>query len=225
MLRTLRNSFVAGLVVVTPITVTAWLIYTFVTFVDGQVKPLIPKVYNPETYLPFAIPGLGLIFAIVFITMLGALAANFFGRTLVSVGEGIVERVPFVRNIYGALKQIVHTVALQSERSFQEVVLVQYPRPGLWAIGFVTATAKGPVAEAFTEDHVGVFVPTTPNPTSGFLLYAPRSELHHLNMSVEEGAKLIVSAGLVSPDSRSALAKVTENAANPREEVKSPGRD
>jgi uncharacterized membrane protein len=200
MFRTLRNSFVAGLVVVTPIAVTVWLIYTFVTFVDAQVKPLIPRVYNPETYLPFAIPGLGLLAAIIFITALGALAANFFGRTLVDIGERIVDRVPFVRNVYGALKQIVQTVALQSEQSFQEVVMIEYPRRGLWAVGFVTAAAKGPVRASFEDDHVGVFVPTTPNPTSGFLLYSPRSELRKLDMTVEEGAKLIVSAGLVSPD-------------------------
>jgi uncharacterized membrane protein len=224
MFRTLRNSFVAGLVVVTPITVTVWLIITFITFVDNSVKPLIPKVYNPESYLPFAIPGLGLLFAVLFITMLGALAANFFGRTLVSIGERIVDRLPFVRTIYGTLKQIVQTIALQSEQSFQEVVLVEYPRPGLWAVGFVTAVAKGPLGAAFSEEHVGVFVPTTPNPTSGFLLYAPRASLQTLDMSVEEGAKLIVSAGLVTPDhplsQRLNLAAVSQSSKDG-----SPGRD
>ena len=196
----LRNSFLTGVVVVTPITVTAWLVYTFVTFVDARVKPLIPAIYNPESYLPFAIPGLGLVFAIVFLTMLGALAANIAGRSLLGFGESVVERVPLVRNIYGALKQLVTTVASPDSESFDEVVLVEYPRPGLFAVGFVSADAQGAIRAALGEGWVGVFVPTTPNPTGGFLLYAREDELKPLDISPEEGAKLILSAGLVVPE-------------------------
>ncbi len=199
-LRELRNSFFTGLIVITPVVVTIWLVYAFVTFVDARVKPLIPKIYNPETYLPFAIPGVGLVFAVLFITMLGALAANVIGRYFLGTAERWVDRVPLVRSIYSTLKQLVETVAAQRNNSFKEVALVEYPRPGLFALGFVTAGAKGELAARLGEDWVGVFIPTTPNPTSGFLLFARRSEVQILDMSVEEGAKLIISGGLVTPD-------------------------
>lgn len=208
--RWLRNNFFAGIVVATPITVTAYLVYAFITFVDANLKPRIPDLYNPERYLRqipgmpegFAIPGLGLIFAIIVLTMLGAFARNFFGRSLLAVGERVVSGLPIVRNIYRALKQLVETIAAQSERSFKEVALVEYPRRGLYALAFVTAEAQGELAQRLGDDVVGVFIPTTPNPTSGFLLYARRSELQVLDMSVEDGAKLIISAGLVTPGQR-----------------------
>ncbi|MCG8442713.1 MAG: DUF502 domain-containing protein, partial [Caulobacterales bacterium] len=203
-LRILRNSFFTGVVVVAPVGVTAWLVYAFVTFVDAQVKPLIPPAYNPETYLPFAIPGLGLVFAIGFLTVLGALAANFFGRAILDIGERIVDRVPLVRNIYGALKQLVGTIIASRETAFSEVALVEYPRKGAHALCFITADAQGEVSNSLGEGYVGVFIPTTPNPTSGFLLYVRRDELVVLDMSVEEGAKLIISAGLVTPEQEAA---------------------
>jgi len=199
-LKTLRNYFLAGIAVATPLAVTLWLVITFVTFVDRVFKPLIPPIYNPETYLPFAIPGLGLLAAFIMLTLLGALAANILGRTAIGWGEQVLNRVPLIRNIYGAIKQIIDTVMSQRERSFQEVAMIEYPRPGLWAVCFVTASAKGRVASAIGEDYVGVFVPTTPNPTSGFLLYERRDKLVILDMTVEEGAKLIISAGLVTPE-------------------------
>ncbi len=209
--RWLRNSFFAGVVVATPITVTAWLVYTFVNFVDNSLKPRIPDIYNPETYLRevpgipegFAIPGLGLVFAVLVLTMLGAFARNFFGRGLLAAGERLVAGLPVVRNIYGALKQLVETIASRQENSFKEVALVEYPRKGLYALAFVTADAKGEVRRRLGGSYVGVFIPTTPNPTSGFILYAKRDEIQVLDMTVEEGAKLIISAGLVSPEDRS----------------------
>ncbi len=205
--RWLRNSFFTGIVVATPVAVTAYLVYAFITFVDNQLKPRIPDLYNPETYLreipgipeEFAIPGLGLAFAAIVLTMLGAFARNFFGRSLLSVGERIVHRLPVIRNIYSALKQIVESIAAQRESSFKEVALVEYPRKGLWALAFVTASAKSEVRGKLGEGYVGIFVPSTPNPTSGFILYTRREDLHILDMTVEEGAKLIISAGLVSP--------------------------
>lgn len=200
LLTTLRNYFLAGVVVATPIAVTLWLVITVVRFFDRTIKPLVPAVYNPESYLPFAIPGLGLVFAVIFLTMLGAFAANILGRTAIGWGERVLGRLPLVRNVYGALKQIVETIISQRERNFQEVALIQYPKEGIWALGFVTAPAKGEMAAVLGGDYVGIFVPTTPNPTSGFLLYESRSRLKILDMSVEEGAKLIISAGLVSPD-------------------------
>lgn len=200
MLRWLRNSFLTGVVVALPVTVTVWLIFLVVNFIDGTIKPLIPERYNPESYLEFAIPGLGVVIAVVALTVLGALAANFFGRTLISIGERMLNSVPLVRNIYGAVKQIAETVFSSSKTSFKEVVLVEFPTKGSYAVGFVSAAARGEVRESIGEDTISIFVPTTPNPTSGFLLFTQRSKTFPLDMSVEEAAKLIISFGLVTPD-------------------------
>jgi len=202
LLRWLRNSFLTGIAVVTPVAVTGWLIWTFVNFVDSTIKPLIPARYNPESYLPFAIPGMGLIIAILGLTLLGALAANIFGRTLLGFGEKIVNTVPLVRNIYGGLKQIVDTVFAGQQQSFKEVVLVEYPMKGSFAVAFVSSYARGEIRNHVGqgEEVIGVFVPTTPNPTSGFLLFVPRSKTIELDLTVEEAAKLIISFGLVTPE-------------------------
>lgn len=194
----LRNSFFTGIIVATPVTVTTWLVYTFVTFVDRTVKPLIPAVYNPETYLKWSIPGLGLVFAILFLTALGALAANILGRTAIGLGERIVERLPLVRNIYGALKQIVETIIAQRDRSFKEVVLVEFGATGLYCVGFITGEARGDIRRQLGEDFVAVFVPTAPNPTTGVLFYVRRAALRIVDMSSEAGAKLIISLGIVT---------------------------
>ena len=202
MLRWLRNSFLTGIVIATPLGVTFFLIVTFVRFVDNVVKPLIPQAYNPETYLPggWTIPGLGVIIAVVLLTALGALAANIFGRTLIGIGDRVVSGVPLVRNVYGALKQIVETVFSGEGNSFKEVVLVEYPTRGLWVVAFVSAEGRGELRTKIAEDVVGLFVPTTPNPTSGFLIYTSRSRTIPLDMSVEEAAKLIISCGMVTSD-------------------------
>lgn len=202
MLRWLRNSFLTGVVVVTPVVATIWLIVTFINFVDSSIKPLVPDRYNPESYLPFAIPGMGLLIAILALTLLGALAANIFGRSLLDIGERVVNSVPLVRNIYGAIKQIVETVFSGQQNSFKEVVLVEYPMQGTYAVAFVSSYAKGMIKDhvGHGEEVLGVFVPTTPNPTSGFLLFTPRANTIKLNMTIEEAAKLIISFGLVTPD-------------------------
>ncbi len=196
----LRNSFLTGIVITAPIGATLWVVVSFVNFVDGSVLPIIPEKYNPETYLPIELPGLGLVIAVVGLTLLGALTANIFGRTLIGFGESLLRRVPFVSNLYEAVKQIIHTIVSGSDKSFQDAVLIQYPREGLWAVAFITADAKGELQELLPDDRVAVFVPTTPNPTSGFLLYEKRENLKDLDMSVEDAAKLVISAGLVYPD-------------------------
>lgn len=202
MLRWLRNRFLTGVVVAAPIGITIWLIYSFVNFVDQVIKPLIPARYNPESYLPFAIPGMGLLIAILALTLLGALAANIFGRSLLDMGERIVNSVPLIRNIYSALKQIVETVFQGQQNSFKEVVLVEYPMSGSYAVAFVASHARGVIKSCVGQgdDVVGVFIPTTPNPTSGFLLYIARSKAIALDLTVEEAAKLIISFGMVTPD-------------------------
>ena len=203
MLRRFRTYFLTGIIATAPIVLTLYLSWVLVKFVDRLVTPSIPSQYNPNSYLPFDIPGLGLIVAIILLTFIGFITANFLGRQIVSFGESIVDRMPVVRSIYGALKQIFETVLAQSSRSFREVVLVEYPRRGIWAVGFVTSETKGEV-QAIKEDQlVNVFLPTTPNPTSGFLLFVPRGDLTTLHMTVEEGIKMVISGGIVTPaDSR-----------------------
>jgi uncharacterized membrane protein len=197
----LRNYFLTGIVVAAPVGITIYITWTFVHWVDSRVKPLIPGVYNPDNYLPFSVPGVGLLFAILVLTLLGALTANLVGRTVVSYGENLVDRTPLVRNIYRALKQLFQTVLSQSSRSFQQVVLVEYPEKGVWRVGFIATQAKGEIVERLPQDDpIAVFVPNTPNVTAGFLIYVPLREAIALDMSVEEAAKMIISAGLVVPD-------------------------
>lgn len=210
----LRNSFLTGLLIVGPIGITVYVVYTFVNFIDSWVKPYafpwlrqyIPDQYNPETYLPFSIPGLGLIFAIFIIMVIGATTANLFGRSLVSYGESVLDRMPVVRNLYRAIKQIFETVLSQEGNSFQKVGLIEYPRQGLYAIVFISTDTTGEIADKCANDQpmLSVFLPTTPNPTSGYLLFVPSKDVTILDMSVEEGAKLVISAGLVVPEQKAA---------------------
>jgi uncharacterized membrane protein len=197
-----RNYFLTGLVITGPIGITLWLTWTLIQWVDGLVKPLVPHDYNPDTYLPFPVPGFGLIVAVLLLTIVGFLAANFLGRSLLSIGETLVNRMPLVRNLYSGLKQIFETVLDERGKSFSKAALIEYPRKGLWAIVFISTETKGEVARRLKDqaDTVSVFLPTTPNPTSGFLLFVPREDVVELSMSVEDAAKLVISAGLVNPN-------------------------
>ncbi len=199
-----RAYFLTGLVIAAPITITIFLTYTFITVVDKWVQGLLPDRYDPSTYIPYTIPGLGVVLVIVFLVLLGAFTANVFGRTLIRMSESIVSSMPIIRTVYMTLKQIFETVAAQNAQSFQQVALVEYPRRGIWAIAFVTTSTKGEIADHVKghgeQDVVSLFLPTTPNPTSGFLLFAPKRDLIFLDMSVEEAAKLVISGGIVSPE-------------------------
>jgi len=195
----LRNYFFTGLVVAAPIGLTVYITTWFVDLVDTWFVPLIPAPYQPDRYLPFEIPGLGLLIAFVLLTLLGALTANIFGRAILSFAEGLVDRMPVVRSIYGAIKQIFETVVSQSTTSFRDVGVIEYPRKGIYTIVFVTSQTPSQIGDHVGRDLISVFLPTTPNPTSGFLLYVPREDVTILDMSIEEGAKLIISAGLVEP--------------------------
>jgi uncharacterized membrane protein len=198
----LRNYFLTGLIIVGPVGITLYALWWFINLIDAWVKPWVPQVYLPETYLPFTVPGVGLIFAIFILMIVGALTANLFGRTLVSYGELMLDRMPVVRGVYRALKQIFETVLSQSNNSFQKVGLVEYPRKGLYAIVFVSTETKGEIDDKVFKGKsvLSVFLPTTPNPTSGYLLFVPEEDIIFLDMSVEEGAKLVISAGLVVPE-------------------------
>lgn len=197
----LRNYFLTGVVVAAPIGITIYITWTFVHWVDSRVKPLIPSVYNPDNYLPFSVPGVGLLFAILMLTLLGFLTASILGRTIVSYGETLLGRMPLVRNLYRGLKQLFQTALSQTSRSFQKVVLVEYPTEGVWRVGFVATRAKGELDTRMPDKELfAVFIPNTPNITAGFLTFVPRKRAIVLDMTVEEAAKMIISAGLVSPD-------------------------
>ncbi len=214
--RWIRNGFFAGVVVVTPIAATSWLVYTLVTVVDRSVGGLVSWIsritgYPVDTWYaaidgPLTIPGIGVLIAFIVLTLLGLLARNIIGRWFIGLGEFIVDRLPFIRSIYGPIKQILETIFRDQGEAFQEVAMVEYPRKGTWALCFVTAPAQGEVREKLPTsrdgedlgEHVGVFIPTTPNPTSGFLLFVPRKDLKILDMSVEDGARVIISAGIVT---------------------------
>jgi uncharacterized membrane protein len=215
----IRNYFLTGFIVCAPLAITAWLTWSFVGWADSWVKPYIPERYNPDTYLPFAVPGFGLIVALVLITLTGFVTASFIGRQIVNFGEYVLGRMPLVRSVYRGLKQILETVLSERSNTFQKVGLIEYPRRGLWAIVFIATDAGGEV-QARLGDSAGqtiaVFLPTTPNPTSGFLLYVPKADIVELDMTVEEGAKLVISAGLVSPNYQEKLQALAEQASTPR---------
>jgi uncharacterized membrane protein len=201
----LRNYFLTGIVVAAPVGITMYLTWTFVHWVDSRVKPLIPRVYNPDTYLPFSVPGVGLLFAILMLTLLGFLTANLVGRTVVGYGEQLLDRVPLVRNVYRGLRQLFQAVLSQRSRTFQKVVLIEYPTPGIWRVGFLATRARGEVTDRMPgKDLLAVFVPNTPNVTAGFLVFVPRTDAMVLDMTVEEAAKMIISAGLVAPSQEQA---------------------
>ncbi|TDL79546.1 DUF502 domain-containing protein [Palleronia sediminis] len=199
-----RGNFLTGLVVIAPIGLTVWLIWATIGWIDAVVLPFVPMRFRPEQYIGINLRGVGVIFFLVFTVAIGWLAKGLIGRSLLRWAESIVFYTPIVRSVYSGLKQIAETVFAQTETSFDKAVLIEYPRKGIWAIAFVSTSAKGEVAEIIptSDDKAAVFLPTTPNPTSGFLLFVPRSELIELEMTVEDAAKLVISAGLVYPNGK-----------------------
>ncbi|MEM9813490.1 MAG: DUF502 domain-containing protein [Pseudomonadota bacterium] len=199
-LQEFRTNFLTGLVIVVPVAMTIWLVWTFINFVDARVLPLVPGFWNPETY-GWDITGFGVIIFVLFTGFVGAFAKGIFGRQLVGLGESVFDRVPIIRTIYNGVKQITETVLNQSNTSFQKACLIEYPRRGLWAVAFISTDATNEVtSKAGEPEMTSVFLPTTPNPTSGFLLFVPKRDVVELDMSIEDAAKLVISAGLVAPD-------------------------
>lgn len=198
-----RRYFLAGILVTSPILITVYVTWIIITFIDTQVAGLLPESLDFTKKLPHQIPGLGLIISIIVITFIGAITPGFLGRTLLKVGERILDNTPVVRSIYGAIKQIMETVMSTNSESFREVVLVEYPRKGIWVIGFVTGETKGEVQTLNKDTLINVFIPTTPNPTSGFLLFLPKKDLIYMNMKVEDAVKMVISGGIVTPKNKS----------------------
>ena len=200
--RHVRANFLAGILVTAPVAITLYAVWTVVSWFDHEVVPLLPARYSPETYLDFPLPGLGLLIAVIALYLIGAMTAGLFGRYVMGIGERALVRVPVVRSIYGATKQIAETVLAKQSNAFREVALIQYPSKGSWTMGFITGRPTAQIIENTVEDVVSVFVPTTPVPSAGFLLFVPRKEIVVLDMTVEEGLKMIVSLGIVAPPER-----------------------
>lgn len=192
-----RNSFAAGVALVLPFVVTAWLVWSFVSFIDDNIVPMLPRSMQPYAEL---IPGAGLIFAIAALTIVGALAGNLVGRFFVKGGEQFIQNLPLVRSIYGGSKQIFGQIAAPERQSFKQAVLVQFPRPGSWAIGFITNEDASEITADTGDDLVAVYVPQAPIPTSGFLIYFPRSQLTPIQLGPEEALKRVISLGIVKAD-------------------------
>jgi uncharacterized membrane protein len=198
----LRRYFLTGVVVAGPLTITAVVTWWFINLVDGWVTPLIPAAYLPESYLSFRIPGFGLLIALFGLTMLGFLTANLVGRALFEAGESLLERTPMVSGLYKGMKQIFTTVFAPSGSTFRTVGLVEYPQPGMWSFVFLSKEASPEIAGRLPQgaDQVGVFLPCSPNPTTGFFFYLPRERIVEVPISVDEAAKLVMSAGLIQPE-------------------------
>jgi uncharacterized membrane protein len=198
-----RNYFLTGLIVAGPIAITLYLTWWFVTWVDGLVRPFVPVAYRPETYLPFGLPGAGLIIAVFALTLLGFLAANLVGRKLVDWGERLLGRMPVVRAIYRSLKQVFETLFSGNGSSFRRVGLVEFPAPGMWSIVLISQPPSTDVSTHLPgkEEHISVFLPCSPNPTTGFFFYVPKSKVIEVEMTAEAAATLIMSAGVVQPGS------------------------
>jgi uncharacterized membrane protein len=199
----LRNYFLTGVVISAPLAITAYIAWSFVHWVDSWVKPYIPSAYNPDNYLPFAVPGFGLIVALVLITLVGFMTANIIGRSIVSYGEKLLNRMPLVRNIYSGLKQIFETVLAHRQELFNKVGLFEYPRRGAWSIVFIAKQQESEINDKLEGRHgrtLAVFRPISPNVTTGYLLYVPEEDVIPLDMSVEDAAKMLISGGLVVPD-------------------------
>ena len=187
----LRNYFITGVVVLIPIGFTLYL----TKFIIGISSNIIPQNINPNNYLPYAIPGIEILISVLFITIVGGLSLSFLGKRILKLIDDLFKRIPVLRTIYSAIVQMTETFSNKDENDKKSVVLVEYPRKGVWAVGFATKENKGEMAQKTNKKLINVFVPTTPNPTSGFLLMFPLDEVIHLNMTFEEASKFIVSAG------------------------------
>ncbi len=195
----MKKYFLTGLVVLIPLAITVWVLKTIINTMD-QTLQLLPAAYQPSTLLGFNIPGLGTLLTLAIIFLTGVLTANFFGRQLLLAWESLLSRIPVVKTIYSSVKQVSDTLFSSNGQAFRKALLIQYPHAGSWSIAFQTGVPSDEVAAHLHGEHVSVFLPTTPNPTSGFFLMLPKNEVHELNMSVDEALKYIVSMGVVGPE-------------------------
>lgn len=196
LLARLRAYLFGGILLIAPISITLYIAWIVVNFVDQWVARLLPPAYNPNHYLPFNIPGLGLVLVLIVLIFVGWLAAGMLGRFFLRASEGVLNRMPVVRSVYGAVKQIFETILAERANAFSKVVLVQFPREGMWRIGFVTGVIPGNVQDVAEGGVLNVFIPNSPNVTAGFLVLIPPKEIVHVDLTPEEALKLIVSGGI-----------------------------
>jgi uncharacterized membrane protein len=205
---TVRAYFFTGLLVAGPLAITAYIVWYLIALTDAWVRPLIPEAYNPETYLRFTIPGFGLIAAFFIVTLLGFLTANLVGRALVTFGERVLQGMPFVRSVYNALKQIFETVFKQGGTSFRRVGLIEWPGPGLWSLCLIADGTAGRLASSLPDGkYLNIFVPCSPNPTTGYFVMMREDLVKEVDISPDEVFKIIMSMGIIQPGVRSALEK------------------
>ena len=193
----LKNYFFTGILVTAPVVITFWIVISLVRIFDRLITPLLPLYLNPNTYLPRDVPGLGLIVLVIFLIFIGFIAANFFGSYILKKTDLILGKIPLVKVFYKTIKQILETILQSNSQAFREAVLMEYPRKGVWVIGFTTGKVEGVIKDKTNVSMVNVFVPTTPNPTSGFLLLVPKKQLKYLNTNIDDTIKTIVSAGII----------------------------
>ena len=197
MFNKIKNYFLTGVLVTAPVFLTFWVVITLVNFIDKLITPLIPYYLNPNFYLPRDVPGLGLIILSIFLIFIGFVTANFFGALIIKTTDKIIQNIPFIKTFYKTFKQIFETVFKTNSQAFRDVVMLEYPRKGIWVLGFTTGEVKGAAKKKIKKKLINVFVPTTPNPTSGFLLLVPQSDLKYLDVNVDDAVKSIVSAGII----------------------------
>jgi len=200
----LKNYFITGLLVILPIFITAYVIWYLIKAMDAVLK-FIPAKYLPETYINVYIPGVGLILVVILILIVGILTRNIAGKKVLQFWDNLVDRIPLARILYSSVKQLLQAFFLQNSGSFQRVALIEYPRRGIYVLGFITGESRGEVQVKTNKKMINVFVPTTPNPTSGFYILVPEEDLMLLDMSVEDAFKLLISGGLVSPNEMKTL--------------------
>lgn len=196
----LRAYFFTGILVTAPVMITFFVAYKLIVFIDVSVNKVLPPQFKPDNFLPFTVPGLGIIILVVALILVGMFAAGFLGKFFLRLGEWIVYKMPFISSIYSVLKQIFETFLSNKSTAFKQVVLLEYPRKGIWILGFVSTDTDGEVKANLQTEMINVFIPTTPNPTSGFLIFVPKSDVIPLEMSVEDGIKFVISGGIVSPE-------------------------
>jgi len=198
----IKNYLLTGVLVTAPVVITFWIAISLVKFFDRLVTPIIPYYLNPNFYLPRDVPGLGLIILVIFLVFIGFLTANFFGSWILKKTELIIQKIPFIKIFYKTIKQILETILKSNSSAFREAVLVEYPRKGVWVVGFTTGNVKGEVKKKLSNKLVNIFIPTTPNPTSGFLLMVPHKEIKPLNVNIDDAIRTIVSAGIISLETK-----------------------
>ncbi len=196
----LRAYLFSGILVTAPVAITFYMAYKFIFWVDRLVNQMLPPQYKFDNVFPYALPGVGLVILIVFLIIVGMFTAGFLGGFLVRLGEWIVNKMPLISSVYSLLKQVFETIFSSKTQAFSKVVMLEYPRKGIWILGFVSSPTKGEVKKYFDDEMLNVFIPTTPNPTSGFLIFVPKKDTVELKMTVEEGIKFVISGGLVEPE-------------------------